>query len=216
MSFWCWLRHPISKTERAELASDGIDPNQGGARDGAAGRGGGAGVSRLSLPCSPPAPSSPSAAIGRSRRDRGLLGSRGGRPRRPPPAGATTPAIAPTPSPAAVDPAELELPLQGIAARPGFVTADDGLQPLRTWSTCRARRSRLVAGALLARAGPVSEQVASAALVTSSPGTRRSSARPAGRGEKIREMMCRFGARVPIRGVVVRTRTPSARSLTEC
>ena len=50
--------------------------------------------------------------------------------RRPPPAGATTPAIAPTPSPAAVDPAELKLPLQGIAARPGFVTADDGLQPL--------------------------------------------------------------------------------------
>ena len=33
---------------------------------------------------------------------------------------------------------------------------------------------------------------------------------------KIREMMCRFGARVPIRGVVVRTCTPSARSLTEC
>ena len=38
----------------------------------------------------------------------------------------------------------------------------------------------------------------------------------AGRGEKIREMVCRFGARVPIRGVVVRTRTPSARSLTGC
>ena len=37
-----------------------------------------------------------------------------------------------------------------------------------------------------------------------------------GRGEKIREMVCRFGARVPIRGVVVRTRTPSARSLTGC
>ena len=30
-----------------------VDPNQGGACDGTAGRGGGAGVSRLSLPCSP-------------------------------------------------------------------------------------------------------------------------------------------------------------------
>ena len=51
----------ISSSDRARgagldrrLASDGIDPNQGGARDGAAGRGGGAGVSRLSLPCSSP------------------------------------------------------------------------------------------------------------------------------------------------------------------
>ena len=103
--------------------------------------------------------------------------ARPGHPRRPPPAGATAPAIAPTPSPAAVDPAELELPLQGIAARPDFVTADDGLQPLRTWSTGAPeqarRRGALGAGRPRFRAGRFGspgDQLAGDAALVSSPG----------------------------------------------